>query len=53
MCKHYITQYVEEGKRVVEAWSQINLFGKSFCFHKRKLTVEDLPAGKEEQKEGI
>ena len=46
MCKHYITQYIEDNKRVVEAWSQINIFGKSFCFHKRKLIVAEIQNNK-------
>lgn len=28
---HYITKYTEEGIYYVEAWFQINMFGRSFC----------------------
>jgi len=34
---HYITRYEENGIKYVEAWLQINIFGKPFCFSKRKL----------------
>lgn len=34
---HYITHYRENGKRYAEAWLQINLFGKAFCFCKRRI----------------
>ena len=36
---HYITKYYENGKRYVEVWIQINLFGKCFCFNKRKIEI--------------
>lgn len=39
MIKHYITKYTENDKRYAEAWLQINLFGKCFCFGKRKIEL--------------
>lgn len=36
---HYITKYKENGKTFVESWLQINLFGKCFCFSKKKIAV--------------
>lgn len=39
MVKHYITKYVEDGKRYAEAWIQINIFGYSICFWKRKVEI--------------
>ncbi len=39
MLKHYITKYEEKGDLFVEAWLQINIFGKSYCFSKRKIKV--------------
>lgn len=37
--KHYITKYIENGKLYAEAWFQVNLFGKAFCFLKRKIEL--------------
>lgn len=38
--KHYITKYRNEHEElVVESWLQINLFGKNFCFSKKKLVI--------------
>jgi len=37
--KHYITKYVQNGVRYAESWMQINLFGKCFCFSKRKIAI--------------
>lgn len=36
---HYITKYQENGETFVEAWLQINLFGKCYCFWKRKIKI--------------
>ena len=41
MIHHYITKYEENGRCWVEAWIQINLFGKCFCFSKRKMEIKD------------
>lgn len=39
---HYITQYTENGKRYAESWLQINIFGLSWCFSRRKIeTLRD------------
>ena len=37
--RHYITKYEKDGIQYAEAWIQINLFGKNFCFSKRKIRV--------------
>ncbi len=39
MIKHYITKYEEEGTMYVESWLQINVFGKCFCFSKRRIKI--------------
>ena len=39
--KHFITIYGEEGKVYAESWLQINLFGKCFCFSRRRIEVTD------------
>lgn len=39
MIKHYITKYEENGERYAEAWVQINLFKKCFCFFKRRIKI--------------
>lgn len=36
---HYITKYAEDGKCYAEAWLQINLFGRCFCFSRRKIEL--------------
>lgn len=40
MVNHYITTYHENGSHWVEAWLQINLFGKCICFSRRKIEIE-------------
>lgn len=37
---HYITRYSEGGKKYAEAWLQINIFGFSFCFCRRRIALE-------------
>lgn len=37
--RHHITKYTENGKRYAESWLQIDLFGKSFCFWKKRIQV--------------
>lgn len=37
--KHYITKYVENGRRYAESWLQIDIFGKCICFSKRKIEI--------------
>lgn len=37
--KHYITKYEENGKLYAEAWLQIDLLGKSFCFSRKRIVV--------------
>lgn len=36
---HYITKYESNGKRYAEAWFQVNIFGKGYCFLKRKIEI--------------
>lgn len=40
MIKHYITKYIENGRLYAESWLQINLFGKAYCFSKRKIEIK-------------
>lgn len=40
MIKHYITKYEEDGKTYVESWLQLNLFGKAYCFSKRRIEIK-------------
>ncbi|CZQ83878.1 Hypothetical protein Tpal_498 [Trichococcus palustris] len=37
--KHFITKYAEDGKRFAESWLQIDAFGRSFCFNKKKIEI--------------
>jgi hypothetical protein len=39
MMHHYISKYWENGIHYAEAWIQINLFGRCFCFSKRKIEI--------------
>lgn len=39
MVNYHLTKYRENGKRIVEAWLQINIFGKSFCLFKKKIEI--------------
>lgn len=39
MLHHYITKYEENGKRYAEAWLQITLLGRAFCFCRRKIKI--------------
>ena len=36
---HYITKYTENGVKYAEAWIQVNIFGKSFCFWKQRIAI--------------
>ena len=36
---HYLTKYWENGKQYAESWIQINAFGLSYCFSKRKIQL--------------
>lgn len=43
MIHHYITQYKDEqGRHIAESWLQLDLFGKSFCFSKRRIEVHEI-----------
>jgi len=37
--KSYITKYKEDEKQYAESWLQITVFGKCYCFNKRKIEV--------------
>lgn len=37
--KHFITKYQENGKRFAESWLQINLFGRCYCFSRKKIEL--------------
>lgn len=39
MFKHHITKYRADGKTYVESWLQLNLFGKAYCFSKKKIEL--------------
>lgn len=40
MLHHYITKYSEDGVLYAESWLQINLFGKCFCFSKKRIALK-------------
>lgn len=39
MIHHYLTKYEETGKLYAESWIQINLFGRCFCFSKKRIEL--------------
>ncbi len=39
MLHHYLTKYVENGIVYAEAWLQFNIFGRCFCFGRRKIKI--------------
>ena len=39
MIKHYITKYRENCTLWAEAWIQVDLFGRTFCFWKKRIKV--------------
>lgn len=39
MIKHYITKYEEDGKRYAESWIQLNIFGFTRCYSKRRIEL--------------
>lgn len=39
MIKHYITKYEEENKRYAESWLQINIFGRCYCFWRKRIEI--------------
>lgn len=39
MLHHYMTKYGENGKHYAESWLQLNIFGKCFCFSRRKKEI--------------
>lgn len=46
MLHHYLTTYIEDGIKYAESWIQINIFGKCFCFSRKKeklYTVRNKP----------
>lgn len=40
MIHHYLTEYIEDGKRYVEAWLQFNLGPWCFCFSRRRKEIK-------------
>lgn len=36
---HYVTKYKENGQKYAEAWIQVDVFGYSFCFWKKRITL--------------
>ncbi len=40
MIKHHITRYEENGTLYMEAWMQINIFNRSFCFWKVRRAIK-------------
>ncbi len=39
MIHHYITRYSEDGEEYAEAWLQLNLFGRCWCFSRRRKRI--------------
>lgn len=39
MIHHYISKYEENGNRYAEAWIQINIFNRCFCFSRRRILL--------------
>lgn len=39
MIHHYITKYWEHGEHYAEAWFQVDLFGRCFCFCRRRIKI--------------
>jgi len=37
--QHHITKYEEDGIRKATSWTQINVFGKCFCFFKKTINI--------------
>ena len=45
MIHHYITKYYENNVLYAEAWIQLNLFGKCFCFSKKRIEINNKEDG--------
>ena len=39
MMKHYITKYQENGFNYAESWIQINVFGMTLCFWRKRIEI--------------
>ena len=39
MLRHHLTKYTENGNKYAESWLQLNIFGKCFCFNKKKIAL--------------
>lgn len=37
--EHFITKYEENGKMYAESWFQMDLFGKSYCFWRKRIEI--------------
>ena len=42
MIKHYITKYEEDGKSYAESWIQLNIFGFTRCYSKRRIELQEV-----------
>ena len=42
MIKHYITKYKEDGKRYAESWIQLNIFGLTRCYSKKRIELQEV-----------
>lgn len=40
MLHHYITKYTEGEKRYAESWIQLDIFGRCWCFSRRRIELE-------------
>lgn len=47
MLHHYITKYWEDGVHYAESWLQLDLFGRCWCFSRRRIATgrEGSPEG--------
>lgn len=41
MIHHYMTKYAEGGTLWAESWIQLNLFGRCYCFSRRKVALRE------------
>ena len=39
MIKHHITKYIENETKYAESWIQVNIFGKAYCFSKKRIVL--------------
>lgn len=41
MIRHYITKYWEDGARYAEAWLQVSVLGRCWCFSRKRVRIDD------------